>query len=344
MKIVHVLSIENAASNGISSVVPQYAENQKKYVDVDIIDLCNNTNFDLKYEDTDLFVLHGVYNIKMLKFWRKYINGKYKYIYVPHGGFTKVSQNKGKLKKMIANKFLFLKMYKSAEAIQYLCEYEKTHSIDLGNTRGIVCPNGITVPNINQHNIICNDKITLLYIGRLDAHHKGIDLLLKAICVLHSFLVNNNVLIELIGVCRDGSNRAMKDFIKYNKLDDIVTFNDNGIFGEEKINKILNASCFIQTSRLEGLPLGILEALSYGTPVAVTDPVGVSDVVEKYGCGFHCGCTVKEIVRMIKLVILNKNKLQEMSTAAYQAANFFEWDNVTKSTLKKYNEIVKELK
>jgi len=44
--------------------------------------------------------------------------------------------------------------------------------------------------------------------------------------------------------------------------------------------------CYISTSRWEGLPLGILEALSYGIPVIATNANGNRDIVEHNKNGF----------------------------------------------------------
>ncbi|RPI66322.1 MAG: glycosyltransferase family 1 protein [Ignavibacteriales bacterium] len=44
--------------------------------------------------------------------------------------------------------------------------------------------------------------------------------------------------------------------------------------------------CYISTSRWEGMPLGVLEAMSYGLPVIATDVTGNKDLVEQEVNGF----------------------------------------------------------
>ena len=54
------------------------------------------------------------------------------------------------------------------------------------------------------------------------------------------------------------------------KVGDIVKLHDP-VFGEEKINTLLKSDIFIQLSRKEGLPLGILETMNAGLPVILTE-------------------------------------------------------------------------
>ncbi len=43
---------------------------------------------------------------------------------------------------------------------------------------------------------------------------------------------------------------------------------------------LINSFCYISTSRWEGLPLGVLEAMSYALPVVATDVTGNNDLIE----------------------------------------------------------------
>ncbi|QQS36352.1 MAG: glycosyltransferase [Ignavibacteriales bacterium] len=61
------------------------------------------------------------------------------------------------------------------------------------------------------------------------------------------------------------------------------------IFGGASNNPkeyLLNSFCYISTSRAEGLPLGVLEAMSVGLPVVATNVVGNNDIIENGVNGF----------------------------------------------------------
>ena len=62
-------------------------------------------------------------------------------------------------------------------------------------------------------------------------------------------------------------------------------FNFLGVI-EEPDNYLIDTFCYISTSRWEGMPLGILEAMSFGIPVIATNVVGNNDIVEHKMTGF----------------------------------------------------------
>ena len=61
--------------------------------------------------------------------------------------------------------------------------------------------------------------------------------------------------------------------------------------GSEKESVLIGSDVFIQTSRFEGMPMGILEAMSYGIPVLITEGTTLGEYVKEYngggGCGYH---------------------------------------------------------
>ena len=72
---------------------------------------------------------------------------------------------------------------------------------------------------------------------------------------------------------------------------------------------------FILPSYNEGLPMAILEAMSYGIPVISTDVGSVSEVVinDKTGYLISPG-SIKEIIESIKLIIANENAWKAKSS------------------------------
>ena len=51
--------------------------------------------------------------------------------------------------------------------------------------------------------------------------------------------------------------------------------------GKSKEQVLLDADVFIQTSRTEGLPTAVLEAMSYKIPVLITKGTGLYDDIKK---------------------------------------------------------------
>lgn len=82
-----------------------------------------------------------------------------------------------------------------------------------------------------------------------------------------------------------GGNRNEKqllDTIRENGLDNIVRF-EGWVSGQKKLELLNRADIYILPSFNEGLPISILEAMSYGCPVISTPVGGIPEVVDGNG-------------------------------------------------------------
>jgi glycosyltransferase involved in cell wall biosynthesis len=57
------------------------------------------------------------------------------------------------------------------------------------------------------------------------------------------------------------------------------------VFGREKEALLDSAFVFVHTSRWEGMPFAVIEALATGCPVLVTPATNLGDYVEGFGAG-----------------------------------------------------------
>lgn len=83
----------------------------------------------------------------------------------------------------------------------------------------------------------------------------------------------------------DGEIDKVKQYIKENNLDDIAEY-IGWVSGEEK-NKLLNeVDVFILPSYNEGLPISILEAMSYNLPIVSTNVGGIPEILKNEYNGY----------------------------------------------------------
>lgn len=106
----------------------------------------------------------------------------------------------------------------------------------------------------------------------------------------------------------------MQAYINDNELDNIVKY-EGWVDGDKKIDMLNLMDAFILPSYIEGLPISILEALSYGKPV-ITTPVGGIPAIINESNGFLFEQGDKEALKYILTNILSNTSLIKDKTKA----------------------------
>jgi len=89
---------------------------------------------------------------------------------------------------------------------------------------------------------------------------------------------------------------------------------------------IAESDCLILPSRFDAFGMVVVEALSVGTPVIVSENVGAKEVVEMFpGAGIITPVNACAIKDTIKKLVSSPTKLENMNDAAYQSGAYFSW-------------------
>lgn len=353
MVIVHVAGIDEYLYRGTSVAVPQHVITQSQFANVCFIninnikikvienqfDYCSGTlkNLPSPYSTPDLVVFHEVYKLEYIKLWNYLRRNNIAYIIIPHGELSNEAQKHGALKKKIANVLLFNRFINNAIAIQYLSEREKNCS-KFGKMK-IIGTNGVSITDQLQKQFH-SEKMVFSFIGRLDIYYKGLDLLLNAISDIKQYLIDNNCEFHIYGPDILGRLEALNELVSQNNVEDIVHIHKE-VSGEEKIDVLNNTDIFIQTSRSEGMPMGIIEALGYGVPCLVTFGTTLGEMIQDEECGWACEADVSSIAKAIKIAVSDKITLNIKSNNAKMIIKRrFTWENVSRDTVEKYKKIV----
>jgi glycosyltransferase involved in cell wall biosynthesis len=113
----------------------------------------------------------------------------------------------------------------------------------------------------------------------------------------------------------------------------------------QDIPQLLNDSdVFIMSSKWEGLPISLLEAMMTGLPVIVTDVGGCRDVVEACGAGLVIPpCDVTLLSEALEILITDSAKRYAMGTNAKDASKYFGISTACNQHLILYRTLVDKL-
>jgi glycosyltransferase involved in cell wall biosynthesis len=202
-----------------------------------------------------------------------------RFVLTPHGAYNEIA-----MKKSYWRKRIYAHLFEN----KLLSRVHKVHSIGRSEVEGLgrlspatksfLLPYGFDFqPGASKS--LKNQDFTIGFVGRLDIHTKGLDLLMKAFLQFQKTEPASQLWI--IG---DGEGkRYLESFIADHQVKNVVLWGKK--FGSEKEELIGKMHVFAHPSRNEGLPTAVLEAASLCTPTIVTQATNVAEYVTCFQAG-----------------------------------------------------------
>jgi glycosyltransferase involved in cell wall biosynthesis len=232
---------------------------------------------------------------------------------------------------------LFLKIgewmgVKFAKKIIVISQEIKKHVADTYNrTDCVLIPNGVDKPvmSTNTDYIESLDLVKDRYIFTLGRFvpEKGFDYMIRAYA--HS-VISKRYKLVIAGDADHESEYSLELKALAKKNDVVLT----GFVKGEKLKQLFsNAALFILPSFYEGLPIALLEAMSYGLPILASDIAANTQVNLPVDCYFKVGSEV------MLLYHLDNIKLREHERLEYNMKQY-DWDLIADETLEVYKSIL----
>ena len=241
---------------------------------------------------------------------------------------------------MSENKFLtsYIRLvFYSCDLVIVLCndwEQKLKTKYPKANIKRLVNPVVLPEENIKIYQASISAKFTILFVGFF-IESKGIKDLLK----VARMIKDKNIIDLKIQIAGKGElENYIKQFIEENKLQDLVVL-VGWISGKKKEELFRSSDVFVLPSYKEGMPISILEAMSYGLPVISTNIAGIPDVITDGENGYMIipGDTT-ELYNKIIYLKENKQLLDQVRINNLKVIKDYSDEHVFNMLVNKYNE------
>lgn len=172
-----------------------------------------------------------------------------------------------------------------------------------------------------------------MYLGRYAINHKGLDRLIQAIKILK----NENRIVPKIILAGPDSSNGYKYIIRFIKQHSLERYVDaiGPVHGDAKTALLMRSRLMVHTSRWEGLPLVLLEAIAHGVPCLLTKGTNVSYEWQEAGCALHVDDSPESIANGI-LKMLDRDVSVDSFNAVTLAKKEYSWESIAKKLVDIY--------
>ena len=226
-----------------------------------------------------------------------------------HGGLYLFREDKPFIIQWLLNK-----VFSWEVPIVVLSEKEKQHIQQNYHTKNItVLPNTVDLSvAASYHKEISSNKLDILYLGRIEPN-KGMDYLLDAMKSLKEKQMDFTL--HFAGAEQGGTEYVEK----FSHLLGNQFVYEGVVMGEKKTALFKQCQVFILPSLFEGLPVSLLECMSFGLVPVVTNVGSISEYVKDKENGLFLKVKdVNSIIQALDILSNDKSMVKKMSVAARQ--------------------------
>ena len=166
-----------------------------------------------------------------------------------------------------------------------------------------------------------------LAIGRFSPKHKGFDLLIKAFAKFSQ--TNNDWMLEIVG--EGDEENIYRQLIAEHHLEQRVKICP---FTNDIQRHYAGASVYVLSSRWEGQPLVLVEAMAHGLPIASSDLPVAKELLEGRHCGTFFKCGDIDDMSLALQRMSSTTEWADMSEKALKTSSLFKVENIMQQWVK----------
>lgn len=282
---------------------------------------------------SDLLVLQSAWVLHNVRAAEAALRVGIPYLLAPRGAYDPKIVRRNRLLKRVWWTMFERRLVRQAAGIHVFFDAERSHVQALGyGGTVVVAPNGVEVPVEWAWEGTQGGYV--LWLGRFDAEHKGLDLLLRALALLPP---RRRPPLRLQGPDRGGQKEKLRRLAQSLGVADHVVIGP-AIYGDEKWRLLAKASAFAYPSRWEAFGNSAAEAVGLGVPTLVT-PYPLGHYLAARGGAVLANPTAQELARGLEQV--HSSDARAMAgIGARLIRDEFAWRDVSRSWLRQMEALI----
>jgi glycosyltransferase involved in cell wall biosynthesis len=286
-----------------------------------------------------LYILNGIFHPSLFMLGRHLRKLGHPYVVAPHDPYHPQIFRKNAHLKWPYWYLLERSLLGHATAVQVLARPHETWLRRLNiKVPVVVVPNGFEPEDcldLDQLRwSLPKEPLKLLCLGRMDAHHKGLDLLLQGLQQVRAPW-------ELLIQGRDAGDRAqLETLVQTLGLGDRVQFAGPTVAPAVSVMAAHDILCL--PSRYDGFGLVALEALLTARQVLVSQEAGIAEVVQASGAGVVVAPRPEAIAQGLEQLYHRRDRAKPLGLQGREyILNHLGWPAIAKSAIQQYQTLGK---
>ncbi len=282
-------------------------------------------------------LLNGIFNPSVYRMSRELRKARIPYVVAPHDPYHPEIFRRRRLVKTVYWHLFESKLLKQARCVQVLDLRHTEWLRRLGIATPVIeCQNGFFLEDLNaipEPTWDDHDNTSLLFLGRLDTHNKGLDLLIEAFKGISDQHPDTRLTIQGPDW---GDRQRVLDMIEAGGLQSKINL-EGPDYNTRSTVIIARHDIFCLPSRFEGFGLSALEAMLAGRVLLVTDIAGIAPHVRNSDCGVVVEPSAAGVRRGIAQLLERRAQWREMGLRGRQyAIEHLRWEKIAAKVAQEY--------